>query len=83
MEYIKATNKDIDAVYELVQKTIKTIYPKYYPAEVVDFFCEHHCKENIAKDVADGRVGILVVDDVMVGTGCYKDNHITSIIHFK
>lgn len=79
MEYIKATKKDIDVVYELVQETIKTIYPKYYPVEVVDFFCEHHCKENIAKDVEDGRVGILTVDDSMVGTGCYKDNHITRV----
>lgn len=79
MEYIKAIEKDIDAVYELVNETIKAIYPKYYPAEVVDFFCKHHCKENIAKDIEDGRVGILVVDDAMVGTGCYKDNHITRV----
>ena len=79
MEYIKAIEKDIDAVYELVQETIKTIYPKYYPAEVVDFFCEHHCKENVAKDIEGGRVGILVVDDAIVGTGCYKDNHITRV----
>lgn len=79
MEYIKATEKDIDAVCELVQDTIKTIYPKYYPTEVVDFFCEHHCKENIAKDIADERVGVLVVNNAMVGTGCYKDNHITRV----
>ena len=51
MEYIKAIEKDLDAVWELVQETIKTVYPKYYPAEVVDFFCEHHCKDNIAKDI--------------------------------
>ncbi len=79
MEYIKAKEKDIDAVYELVQETIKTIYPKYYPTEVVDFFCEHHCKESIAEDVKDGRVGILVIDNTIVGTGCYKDNHITRV----
>ena len=41
MEYIKAIEKDIDAVYELVKETIKTIYPKYYPAEVVDFADKH------------------------------------------
>lgn len=41
MEYIKATKKDIATVYELVQETIKTIYPKYYPAEVVDFADKH------------------------------------------
>lgn len=79
MEYIKAIEKDIDIVYKLVKATIKTIYPKYYPAEVVDFFCEHHCRENIAKDVKDGRVGILVVNNVIVGAGCYKDNHITRV----
>lgn len=43
MEYIKATEKDIDAVYELVKDTIKTIYSKYYPTEVVDFISQ---KEN-------------------------------------
>lgn len=79
MEYIKAIEKDTDEVWKLVQETIKMIYPKYYPIEVVDFFCEHHCKENIVKDIEDGRVGILVVDDVIVGTGCYKDNHITRV----
>ena len=79
MEYISAKEKDIDTVYELVQDTIKTIYPKYYPTEVVDFFCEHHSKENIAKDITDGRVGILVVDNAIVGTGCYKENHITRV----
>lgn len=79
MEYIKATEKDIDVVYELVQDTVKAIYPKYYPKEVVEFFCEHHCKENITKDVLDGRVGIVMVDDMQVGTGCYEDNHITRV----
>lgn len=51
MEYIKATEKDIEQIVDLVQNTIKTIYPKYYPKEVVDFFCELHSRENILKDV--------------------------------
>lgn len=38
MEYIRAALSDIDLIYDLVQETIKTIYPKYYPREVVDFF---------------------------------------------
>lgn len=41
MEYIKATKNDVESIYKLVQKTIRTIYPKYYPKEVVNFFCEH------------------------------------------
>lgn len=79
MEYIKATEKDLEHIVTLVQETIKTIYPKYYPKEVVDFFCELHCRENILKDIQDGLVAILIEDDEIVGTGCYKDNHITRV----
>lgn len=79
MEYIKATEKDIEQIAALVQNTIQTIYPKYYPKEVVDFFCELHCKENIQKDVQAGLVGILRNENIIVGTGCYKDNHITRV----
>lgn len=79
MEYIKATEKDLEQIVTLVQETIQTIYPKYYPKEVVEFFCELHCKENIFKDIKDGFVGILKNDDEIVGTGCYKDNHITRV----
>ena len=79
MEYIKATEQDIEQITALVQETIKTIYPKYYPKEVVDFFSELHCLENIRKDVEEGRVGVLKVDNELVGTGCYKENHITRV----
>ena len=79
MEYIKATEKDLEHIVMLVQETIKTIYPKYYPKEVVEFFCELHCQENILKDIKAGLVGILIKDNEIVGTGCYKDNHITRV----
>ncbi|MGN0714966.1 MAG: GNAT family N-acetyltransferase [Anaerovoracaceae bacterium] len=79
MEYIKATEKDIEQITTMVQETIKTIYPKYYPKEVVDFFCELHNKENIFKDIKAGFVGVLKKDDEIIGTGCYKENHITRV----
>lgn len=79
MEYLKATENDLEQIVTLVQETINTIYPKYYPKEVVDFFCEHHCRENILIDIKDGLVGILKDDDEIVGTGCYRDNHITRV----
>ena len=79
MEYIKATSKEADQIYELVQDTIRAIYPKYYPREVVDFFCEHHSLENVIGDIECGLVGILLCDDKIVGTGCYKDNHIIRV----
>ena len=79
VEYIKASEKEIEQITVLVQETIRTVYPKYYPKEVVDFFCELHCCENIARDIESGFVGILRVDNEIVGTGCYKDNHITRV----
>ena len=33
----------------------------------------------MSQDVKNGIVGVLQVDDVIVGTGCYKDNHITRV----
>ena len=79
MEYIKANEKDTEQVVKLVQDTIRTIYPKYYPKEVVDFFCDLHCYEKISKDIKDGFVGVLKKDNAIIGTGCYKDNHITRV----
>ena len=79
MEYIRATEKDASAVFELVQDTISTVYPKFYPQEVVDFFCELHSMENIQHDIKNGCVSILLHDNRIVGTGSYKDNHITRV----
>ena len=79
MKYITATLSDTDLIYDLVQETIRTNYPKYYPSEVVDFFLQLHCKENIEKDIKDGHVGILIVAGNIVGTGSYEANHITRV----
>jgi hypothetical protein len=53
-----------------LQTTIKTIYPKNYPAEVVKFFCRYHGKEHILEGSAAGNMGVLAEDNVVVGTGC-------------
>ena len=49
--YELATIEELQAVYDLVQHTIKKVYPKYYPAEVVVFFCELHSKEAIKREI--------------------------------
>ena len=70
MKYITATSHMADAIYDVLHTTIKTIYPYYYPAEVVDFFCRHHSKEHILEGIASGNMGVLMENDVIVGTGC-------------
>lgn len=46
MQYRKATPTDTDQSFHLVQHTITQFYPRYYPREVVDFFCAHHSRED-------------------------------------
>lgn len=79
MIYELAIKEDLQAVYDVVQHTIKTIYPKYYPAEVVDFFCDHHSQDAILKDIENGDVSVLKVDGKIVATGCFVENHITRV----
>jgi GNAT superfamily N-acetyltransferase len=79
MIYQQATIQELNEIFNVVQDTIKKVYPKYYPAEVVDFFCEHHSKAAIKKDIEDGFVSILKVDEKIVATGCFVDNHITRV----
>lgn len=79
MIYDWAAKENLQDVYNVVQYTIKTIYPKYYPAEVVDFFCEHHNRAAILKDIENGFVSILKANDKIVATGCFVENHITRV----
>lgn len=71
--------ENLQRVYDVVQHTIKTVYPKYYPTEVVDFFCELHSKEAIKRDIENGYVGVLKIDGNIIATGCFVDNHITRV----
>lgn len=79
MKYIKAELHNTEQIFNLVQNTIRTIYPKYYPQEVVDFFCNHHNTKNIIADIKNGCTYILLENDTIVGTGSFRDNHITRV----
>ncbi len=79
MEYQAAKPEQAEAIFLLVQNTITTVYPRYYPKEVVDFFCKLHNRENIEKDIAAGKVGVLMHQRIMVGTGSHEGSHITRV----
>ncbi len=79
MKYVTATSDMANAICNVLHTTIKTIYPKYYPKEVVDFFCQHHSKEHILDGIASGNMGVLVDGYVIVGTGCFDSSHITGV----
>lgn len=79
MEYIAAVTDMADVVYNVLQTTIKTVYPKYYPKEVADFFMRLHSREHVLEGIASGNMGVLVENGVIVGTGCFDGNHITGV----
>ncbi len=79
MEYLTATAEMADAIYNILQTTIRKVYPKYYNQEVADFFCRHHSREHVLEGIASGNMGVLTDINLIVGTGCYDGNHITGV----
>lgn len=79
MKYAKAKAEDCRRIYILVQETIRTVYPKYYPAEVVNFFSDLHSLNNIGQDIENQAVSIFYDDDMLIGTGTCKEDHITRV----
>ena len=76
---IKASPSDLTIVRHITQTTIRTVYPKYYPAGAVDFFSAHHSDEHIVKDLEEGNVYLLESDGSYVGTVTINDNHINRL----
>lgn len=79
LECIRATGEHAEQVYALVQKTITVIYPRYYPAEIVKFFCKLHSEERIRRDIEKGNVSVLFLNHKLIGTGSCQEDHITRV----
>lgn len=79
MRQIEAAPQDCNEIYNLVQETIRTIYPKYYPMEVVDFFSDLHSPDNIKQDIENRTVVLFYEEDMLIGTGTCKEDHITRV----
>lgn len=79
MEYRSAKPEDAKEIYEIVQDTIKKVYPKYYLPEIVDMFCELHNEDNIVADIENGNVYVILENDIIIGTGTIKENNITRV----
>lgn len=55
----KARLEQADEINEIVSKTIKEIYSKYYSNEVVDFFLELHNHDNIINDISEDNTYVI------------------------
>lgn len=74
-----ASSADLQTVHEIVMHTIQAVYPRFYPAEVVEFFLNHHSEENILTDIQKGKTYLVADSQKFVGTGSLDENHITRV----
>ena len=74
-----ANEFDFESVKRITQTTIKTVYPKYYPAGAVQFFCDHHSDEKILEDIKANRVYLLENEENEVGTVTICGNEINRL----
>lgn len=73
-------NSDIALkIYELVQRTIKETYTRYYSEEAVDFFLALHNEESILKDISEGKVYAAVLGDDVIGTGTIDGDRVKRV----
>jgi GNAT superfamily N-acetyltransferase len=79
VEIVIAKKEDLETIRKITRFTIKSIYPRYYPAGAVEFFQEHHSDEYIVTDISDGRVYGLYEGREPVGTVTISDNNITRL----
>ena len=76
---IQAAADDFETVRQITQETIRAVYPAYYPAGAVDFFCRHHSDESIRADITSGKVYLLRDDETVVGTVTISGNGINRL----
>ena len=76
----KAEIRMMKTVRQIVQETINTVYPKYYPEGAVSFFLAHHSDGRIRDDIESGNVYLLYEDEVPAATVTLSGCHIQRLI---
>lgn len=74
-----AKETDFDSIRNITKTTIWSVYPKYYPSGAVQFFSNHHSDDRIKADINAGKIFLLEVDGIDVGTVTVADNEINRL----
>lgn len=72
----QADAADAEAIYRLVQRTIRTCYVTCYTEPVLEAFCRYHSLESIATDIAEGKVFVLETVGTIIGTATLDGSYI-------
>ena len=71
--------KDLERVIQITRDTISDIYSHYYAEGVVNFFLEHHSRENVLSDIENGMVWLLEDNGYPIGTVTIKGNAVNRL----
>ena len=63
-------------VAEIVEKTIRAVYPHYYPSGAVQFFLDLHQEDRIREAAGREKIYLAVEQGEIVGTGSIRRNEI-------
>lgn len=74
MQLEKATSPAKAA--KIVEETIHTIYPHYYPYGVVQFFLDLHNEQRLREAMEREDIYFALVQGEIVGTGSIRENEI-------
>ena len=72
----KYNKKDFERLKFIVHSTIKKSYATLYPEEAIEYFLEHHSKENMEKDIPKGCTFILELEGKIIASGSIVGNEI-------
>lgn len=70
---------DLEQLYDLIQKTIKASYSSHYSTAAIEFFQNHHSRENIQNRVSRGEVLVFVDNDQILATGSLVEKEISGV----
>jgi len=76
MEIRDYTETYFNDVFFVVHTTIEEIYPRYYPRKAVDFFHNHHSRENMLEKLPKEYTKIIIENGKIIGTGSANKNDI-------
>ena len=76
MKFIEANIDDANIIKDIAQNTIKEIYLKYYPVEIVEFFTRYNSLDNIVKSLKSEVIYMLKDLDTVIGIGSIYKNEI-------
>ncbi len=74
-----AEKEELEKVLEITHRTIRAIYPNYYPAGAVEFFINHHSSQKIKSDIDENMVYVLEENGTVICTVTVKENHINRL----